>query len=702
MKITTKYLILTSTVLLNLQLFADTKPTEKLDSIALNELVVEASRSETKLKAISNSVTLLNFKQIESLGLNTLTDVTSTVPNLFMPDYGSKLTSPIYIRGIGSRINAPSVGLYVDNVPYFEKAAFNFDFFDLSRIEVLRGPQGTEYGRNTMGGIVNIRTLSPLNYQGTNLTLQAASYGSYLVNAAHYAKPSDKFAWSLAVNYRHNDGYYTNLFTNKKVDVLDSYGFRNRLIWLVNERFSVENIVSYENSKQGGYPYALYYPANDSVAKINYNQKSGYDRQLVSDAFLIKYKGEKFDITSTTSYQYLNDNQYIDQDFTRDSVAYATQKQKQQMLSEEFIIKSKNDKKYRWLFGASGFVQQFDTRVLVDYYKTKNNVKYTNDKTYDHIIAGGAIFHQSTVKDFPIKNLELSAGLRIEGEADQLDYKHDSILMVSKKVFNKKDTSYNSLNSLQFLPKFSINYKLGNTNIYSTVSKGYKTGGFNNTFQSYNDLTFEPEYSWNYELGAKSELFNSKLFVEASLFLIDWKNQQVTRPISTGGTMLKNAGHSKSKGFELAASTAPIYGFELISAYGYTYAKFEEYIYKVDDKGTVDYSGNYIPYVPRHTVSAQLRKTVVVRQPDLLDKVVFNVIYKGVGSLYWNDANAAKQDYYNTIDARISFIRKNIQLDIWGTNLSSTDYIAYYFKTSKDFAQSGKPLQVGAKLALKF
>jgi hypothetical protein len=110
------------------------------------------------------------------------------------------------------------------------------------------------------------------------------TYGSYLLNAAHYAKPNERFAWSLAANYRHNDGFYSNDFLNKQVDVLDSYGLRNRLIWLINDRLSIENIFSFENSKQGGYPYAQYFSAKDSVAAINYNQPSGYNRLLISDA----------------------------------------------------------------------------------------------------------------------------------------------------------------------------------------------------------------------------------------------------------------------------------------------------------------------------------------------------------------------------------------------------------------------------------
>lgn len=92
-----------------------------------------------------------------------------------MPDYGSKLTSPVYIRGIGSKINAPSIGLYVDGIPYFEKSAFDFDFNEVDRIEVLRGPQGTLYGRNTMGGIINVYTKSPLKYEGTNVWLSTVA-----------------------------------------------------------------------------------------------------------------------------------------------------------------------------------------------------------------------------------------------------------------------------------------------------------------------------------------------------------------------------------------------------------------------------------------------------------------------------------------------------------------------------------------------
>ena len=668
--------------------------TQNTDSVTLNEIVVEASREQTKLRNISGSVALLTTNQIDGLGINSLTDVTSTVANLFMPDYGSKLTSPIYIRGIGSRINSPSVGLYVDHVPYFEKAAFNFDFFDVSRIEVLRGPQGTEYGRNTMGGIINIRTLSPMNYQGTNLNIQAASYGTYLMNISHYAKPSEKFAWSLALNYRHNDGFFTNVSLNEKVDMLDSYGLRNRLIWHVNECFSIENIMSYENSRQGGYPYAVYYPAKDSVANINYNQKSGYNRNLLSDAFLLKYKGSNFDLTATSAYQYLDDNQYLDQDLSIDSIYFAVQKQKQNMASQELILQTKKNSLFSWLMGAYGYVQQFNTEVNVDTYTKKTEIV----KNYNHTISGLALFQQTTINDFPVKNLSVTVGVRVDSENDKLAYKYNLATQGVNKLM--ADTTYKSLKSLQILPKISLNYTFKNLNIYSIISRGYKTGGFNSTFERPEDLTFDPEYSWNYEIGAKAALFNNLLFTETSLFYIDWENQQIYQKTPSGqGSMLKNAGKSVSKGFELSANTANIGGFELMANYGFTFAKFSENVLS----STADYSGNFIPYVPRHTVSGQLRKTIDFQGYYFIDRLIFSVMYKGVGDIYWNDTNLAKQDYYGTFDGRISFIRKNIQLDLWGSNLTNTKYNSFYFESlGKSFVQTAKPMQVGVKLALKF
>ncbi|MBP5583386.1 MAG: Plug domain-containing protein, partial [Bacteroidales bacterium] len=122
---------------------------------------------ETDELALASSS--FNLKEIESKNLNSVKDASISVPNFYQPKYGSHITSSIYIRGFGSRIDQPAMGLVIDNVPIMNKNAFDFDFLDIRRISVLRGPQGTLYGRNSNVGVMDIHTISPLAWPGTKI-----------------------------------------------------------------------------------------------------------------------------------------------------------------------------------------------------------------------------------------------------------------------------------------------------------------------------------------------------------------------------------------------------------------------------------------------------------------------------------------------------------------------------------------------------
>ena len=668
--------------------------TSKWMSLELDEIVIKASKDNVNHKTIPASVSVISSELIEDNEIKSLNEISSTAPNFFMPEYGSKLTSPVYIRGIGSRINSPSVGLYVDYVPYFEKAAFDFDFFDIRRIEVLRGPQGTLFGRNTMGGIVNIVTISPMDYQGSHINLSAGNYGTLSANVGHYGKAGKKLGYSLALNLLHNDGFYTNIHTGNRVDKLNSYGLRNRLIYEVSEKLTIENIAGFELSKQGGYPYSIYNDSLGVAEEVNYNQYSSYDRNLFSDAFLVRYTGRNFELSSTTSYQYLDDSQKIDQDFTPDSLFFIIQDQRQHMFSQEIIARSAGSQKYRWLFGGYAFYQAFNNEVDVEAYA--QNMDYL--KTYDHRINGAALFHQSSLHDFPVKNLSLTAGIRVDLEKDLMDFYYDRTLRGTYAILN--DTVYPALNSMEILPRFAVNYKLKNSNFYIVIARGYKTGGFNSTFERPEDLTFNPEYSWNYETGIKTTLFNNYLYADLSIFYIDWKNQQIYQTVPSGrGSMLKNAGHSVSKGIEFSLKSAPWKGFEYMLSYGYTDARFVSYSFSE----SINYNNNYLPYVPRNTVALQASKTINIRNSKVADKIRISALYRGAGKIYWEEENFNRQTYYSLVDAKISFMRKFLQIDIWAKNILNTDYSSFYFEAlGNKYVQTGRPAQVGINIGLKF
>ncbi|ALO17174.1 hypothetical protein L21SP5_03566 [Salinivirga cyanobacteriivorans] len=666
--------------------------TTKTPSVELGEIVISGSKNNMKLKNLPSSVSLMTQTTIQDDNINNLADVTAIAPGVFMPDYGSKLTSPIYIRGIGSRINAPGVGLYVDGVPYFEKSAFNFNFFDIERIEILRGPQGTLYGRNTIGGVINIKTLSPFDFQGAKAKIGLGSYGQYEANAGYYHQFNEKFGVSLSAIYNKGDGFYTNEYTDKQVDESETLGFRNKIIWKPTEKLTISSIASFEHSDEGGYPYAVYDSVEGEAMPINYNEYSSFLRNMFSEALIFKYEADNLDIKLTSSYQMLDGQQEIDQDFTPDSVYFVVQEELQHMQSNELIIRSKDNATYNWLFGAFQFSQQFDKTVDV----TIHTPGMTVLKEYDHQIMGGALFHQS---ELTLGNLTLTGGLRVDLEKDKQDYTYDRIMAGTT---TPVDDTTASREYFEILPKIAANYRFNGTNIYATIARGYKTGGFNSSFDEDHPehMEFESEYSMNYEVGVKTSLINKQLYADFALYYIDWDNQQIYESNPSGrGSHLTNAGQSISQGVELTLKTVPFCGYVTTVTYAYNHATFESY--EVND--SVNYNGNFIPYAPRHTISARFSKSYELRHSNILDKIRISLLYTGVGKIYWDETNRTSQKFYNLFSTKVSFIKDKFGLNFWRKNLLETEYHSFAFDAlGNQYVQPGKPSRYGFSLTYNF
>jgi outer membrane receptor protein involved in Fe transport len=676
--------------------------------VELETIEVTATKEKHELQQLPMAASVINGLAIEEQEMTSLTSLTSTVPNLFMPDYGSKLTSPIYIRGIGSRINSPSVGLYVDGVPYFEKAAFQFEFYDIEKIEVLRGPQGTLYGRNTMGGIIDIRTKKPARQRSTWLRLNAGNYESYKIVFGHNQPLSHNL--SLLVNgaFVDRNGYNTNEFTGQPADDLRSWSGRVRMQWVPTADVELDYSLNFENSDQAGYPYAVYDDSTNTAAPVNYNQKSTYYRDMLSNNLTLKItKADKI-FKSVTSHQYFDDLQKIDQDFTPKSLFFVTQDQQQHMISEElnFYTNPEYKSDYQWLCGAFAFGQFLDRKVAVAYgedavaaYGLPGAIHY--DKGYDQRTYGIAFFHQSTFYNFILDNLSLTAGIRFDYEKASLDYTYDRFLEtqnIGQETFNSE------LDFWEILPGISLKYDFSQqVNAYFNLKKGYKTGGFNSSFEREQDRTFDPETSWNYELGFKSRYFHNRLQTNLNIFYIDWKHQQIYQPVidSAGqtqpGSMLKNAGRSESKGIELEFRGLPSTHTEAYLSFGYTDATFVDY-----KDGSDDFSGNRIPYIPEYSFNLGFTYDHVLNYP-WLDKVMFQADYKGVGKHFWQEENISWQNYYGLLNGKISFCKSDFCLSFWGKNMLNEDYQAFYFQAlGNSYVQVGRPAYFGVKLDMKF
>ena len=756
--------------------------------IDIEEVVVIATPKENnRLRQQAISSTSLSQNEMRNNSVTSVKALSGLVPNLFIPDYGSKLTTSVYVRGIGSRINTPAVGLYVDNIPFIDKSAFDFNYSDIERIDVMRGPQGTLYGRNTMGGLIRVFTKSPFTYQGTDIRLSAATYNDYKASLTHYHRISSQFAFSTGFFYEHKGGFFKNSFNNKRIDTDDEFGGRFRAIYLPSENLKLDFTLNYEYTNQGGYPYE-YTGRTDGeaedrgeyIGKISYNRECGYKRNLLNGGLNLEHQADNFILSSVTGFQYLYDQMNLDQDFTEADIYTIMQKQNSKTISEELVLKSKPGNRWQWTTGVSGFYQWLKTDGPVTFQEAgiQSLIEDNINAGFSHLPAGaptlaakittrplpvsgvfdtpilnGAIYHQSTINDVLVEGLSVTAGLRLDYEKLKLDY--NSVcdmnfdfsvsapflqtaivrqLNAKTQFIGKESTDY-----LQLLPKFTIQYAWNSkNNVYATVSKGYRSGGYN--IQMFSDLIqnnmrsdmmnaikqdevlgkfagmmpdvpasdvnvsdatlYKPEYSWNYEVGSHTTWFDDRLQADVALFYMDTHDQQISRFAESGlGRITVNAGKSRSLGAEASLRAQVTDAFSLNGSYGYTYATFTDYVVSDEE----NYNGNYVPFVPKHTFNAGAQYVFGLRNGAIFDNITVNANYKAAGRIYWTEQNNASQALYGTLNGRVSFNKGNGQLAFWINNALNTDYQAFYFETmNRGFAQKGRPLQVGVDIRCRF
>lgn len=662
-------------------------------TVGLSEVtVVEFKKSKENLA--TNSVSVVDSGFINRHELQSITELTAVVPNFYMPEYGSKQNTPVYIRGVGAKTKGSAVGFYVDGIPHFENSSFDVDMSNIASVTVFRGPQGTLYGRNAIGGIINVTTVSPLTYQGTQFKLGYGSHNDALFQFSHYNKLGAKVGYSVAGGYHYNEGFHRNMFTNEYADQLkDAYG-RVALVWLLDNKWflRVNSMLDYSN--QGGYPYGKYNRLTGETEPVNYNRYSSYRRLLSTSGLNIRYAGENVSFSSQTAFQYIRDRQGIDQDFTSNDTYFVKNRLKQTMLSQEFILKSNNSSRYQWLWGAFAMTQHINNTVETQYI-TKDNAFPTH---YRIPVNALAIYHQSTIKLF--SGFSFIAGLRWDYENSTLNYLRETYQLSTDGARTEVKNVNSSLHFNQITPKFALQYQdeRNNNSYYFSVTRGYKAGGFNQTFQKEEETSFGPEYNWNYELGGKVHLLKDKLYAEAALYYIDWRQQQVNQTVPGVGNVIHNAGHSSSKGFELALNSSPLKNLSIAISYGYTYAKFIEY----QKSAKLNYSGNMLPMVPRNTLSCSASYALYPSSTSFIDKIVLTAGLTGLGKIYWAEDNEVAQNFYALLNAKISITSGIFTWECWGKNITDTHYNTYCFKSSADYAQIGKPAYFGTSLLVKF
>ena len=733
------FIFIVSLLLINL-LYSQASEVVPEDSlfVMLDEINITAVKQTELLREDAEAASVLSGEEIEQLGIVSMRGVSDVVPNFYMPDYGSRITSTIYVRGIGARMDQPSVGLNVDNVPYLNKDSYDFDISDIAAVAMLRGPQSTLYGRNAMAGVINITTLSPMAYQGWRAFLEAGNGGKVRANLGWYHKFSSKTAFSISGNYGHLDGFFRNEYNNKKVDKEDFFGIRAKFQYHPTTSLKIQNVAGATVLRQGGYPYEYI-----GTGKIEYNDTCFYRRFTFTDGLTIGYNGEKFNLTSITSVQYIDDNMTLDQDFLPESYFTLTQKKKEISVTEEVVFKGNVSGKYNWISGAMLFYKHLDMnapvtfkdvgiKTLIEDHRNDANpyypIKWDSrmfglNSEFTIPTTGVALYHES---DYKLSNWDFIAGIRLDYENTRMRY--HSFCNTGYEIYRETEGEWEPYrhvniniddhgklkkNFFTFLPKVAIVYQFDNSrgNVYAKVSKGFKAGGFNT--QMFSDVLqqrlmrimgigaqynvdkvvgYKPEKSWNYEVGSHLDFAEKGISLELTAFYIDCHDQQLTMfpDGTTTGRIMTNAGKTRSFGAEFSGSYTGVKNLSINLSYGYTNAKFKEF-----HNGIKDFSGKWLPYVPSNTVFCQGVYTVSLSKKKL-SQLILDLNLRGTGPIYWNEENSLRQNLYFLLGASATWQWKNWEFKLWGKNLTSTNYHTFYFLSmGNEFMQKGRGIEGG-------
>ena len=713
------------------------------DTLRASRITADFKLSDT-LSRQPLAYTELTLRRLDRDNIRSVGDLSAVAPNFFQPRYGSRITSSIYFRGFGSRIDQPVVGLYVDDVPVLDKNAYDFDFPDLRRIRVLRGPQGVLFGRNTSLGVIRLETLSPFDWTGVRAAAEAAGNGSWKASASVFQRPSERLAWSAGAAFSHEGGFFTNLYDGGRCDRGDALSLRGRVQWRPAGGWQFDNSLHAGWLREGGYAYGLWDDAAGVVLPVAYNDPSGYRRLHILDGLSARRAWARTELSVSLSWQYLDDRMDLDNDFTPKSYFRLTQAQREHGTTVEAILRKRPDgTALHWLAGSFLFGKWLRMRAPVTFLPDGidelilananagiasvfpgeeiriREREFGIDSDFSIPTGGAALFGEAA---WTAGRWTLTAGLRLDAERTAMRYASAAgihwmftLLMPEYERFTTEFSGRESQFFFVPLPKLSAAYALDRGLLYAVVQRGHKAGGFNT--QLFSDILqnrmmdgmmrelgvspgsgrydsaaatqYRPESAWNFELGAHYAP-GRRLRLDAALFWIECTDQQITvmAPGMSTGRMMSNAARSRSRGAEFSA--AWVEGpWSLDLDYGYTRAETS--------------AGKRLPYAPAHTLSVSAACRLPLPAGSWLDAVEFGARLRGAGRIWWDEENTLSQPFYAVAAASATLRRGPVGLTLWGENLTDTAYRTFWFRSlQRDFFALGRPLQAGIRIHYNF
>ncbi|VUD56539.1 Pesticin receptor [Thalassocella blandensis] len=645
----------------------------------LEEVLVRAQIREESIFEIPVSVAHISKEFIQATGAKDLSDLEYAIPSLSFGAGTRKSRGEISIRGIGDysrNIGSDArVVVYVDGVPYVRSSTFNVALLDVQQVEVIRGPQGTFFGTNSVAGAINITTHKPHEEASQSMQLEIGNYNTRNANLFANIPLNDRVMGSLELGRQQSDGYIDNIYQGKEIQGVDNNAARIKLKILPSDKLDIDISLDWleedvpatngealqDNSSYSGYSEA------PEPLKVSHDTDEYEKRSVAGGSVSASYATDAdFTIVSTTA---LRDNEFSTQneeDYSSVPASYSYFNEQSQQASQELRLISPLYDKFNYIVGAFYMSQSIETARFAQLGENRA----TTPGKLDHDSAS-LYGHLNYVLN---EHWQTSIGARFVEESKAINYTiEDGIgLFVNDTLITDKTFS-------DFLPKFGIQYTAHNDGmLYFNVSKSFKSGGWNADFVTdLSSIEFKPEYAYNWELGYKQELLDNNLNFNVALFQINIEDLQVFQFVeSDTATILQltNAGEATSRGLELELNYLLDDHWKLTLNSAYTDAKFDEF-----KNGGRDSEGNFVNY-DTHQLSYAPKLKYFLGLDYTYKHFYGHLNYSYSSSFYSNPSNSDSTQVpsCDTINSRVGLkLNSHWQFELWGNNLADSRHLRY-------------------------
>mgnify|MGYP000491046041 FL=1 len=679
----------------------------------LDTVLVTAQKKTELLQKVPLAVSSFNSKQINAYRIWNIKDISGIIPNVYSADPGDG-RDVTGIRGIATTSYDPSTAVYIDGVNQFNLDTYIPNLFDVERIEILRGPQGSLYGRNAMGGVINIITKQPTNNTSGSAELNWGNYGQKRMNL-NIKTPiiKDKLFVGASGLFDAREGFYQNEYNQLPYDRQRGISGNYFLKYIINKQWSITFNTKHRNQEnKGAFPLVFgVEEAFNNPFVLNQNATTIMKDKTLNSSMSILYNGTKYQFSAQTAYQknYRYYTNPIDGDFSPlDAITvvnnYGKDWNQISAWTQDLKLNSIGNQPFKWTIGAYLFSQNAPTKQGTHfgtdaYLMGIEKSNFTLINTNNSKRKGIALYGQATYA--LSEKLNLTAGIRNDFEQIKQSVNGSLMMDENKAIYETQALISRTTDFGALSPKLGLDYNISQTQMaFVNYSKGFRAGGLTPLSSDPSQpplIRYKPEYSNNIELGLKNTLFNNHARLNLTVFYTRLVDAQVpTLILPDAITIIQNRGKLNSKGIELEFTAQANAHLSIDYNAGMTNAKFETL--EIAQNGNANIlNGNKQIFTPNFVSNLALQYDQKFNK-DLSG--FLRTEWRYIGTTYFDLANSIQQNPYSIINASLGLQMGDVQIKYWTRNLTNQKYISYAY----DFGavHLGDPATSGLSIAIKF